>query len=169
MAGKVDVIMRFQLFDFRSSKLDKLCGVCGDKALGHNFSAITCESCKAFFRRNALKPKDFVCPFSGNCKVDAITRRFCQKCRLKKCFEIGMKKEWIMTDDEKRMKKKKIEQNRKKRVSSDSAAKDAPIRKLSNYGGSPTAAELKSLKMTNTDGRKEPNSNNAYYIFIITK
>ena len=34
-----------------------ICGVCGDKALGYNFDAITCESCKAFFRRNALKTK----------------------------------------------------------------------------------------------------------------
>ena len=36
---------------------NKKCGVCGDKALGYNFNAITCESCKAFFRRNALKNK----------------------------------------------------------------------------------------------------------------
>ena len=33
----------------------KVCRVCGDKALGYNFNAMTCESCKAFFRRNALK------------------------------------------------------------------------------------------------------------------
>ena len=36
-------------------KSDKLCAVCGDKALGCNFDAISCESCKAFFRRNAFK------------------------------------------------------------------------------------------------------------------
>ena len=36
---------------------NKKCGVCGDRALGYNFNAITCESCKAFFRRNALKNK----------------------------------------------------------------------------------------------------------------
>jgi ribosomal protein L37E len=36
---------------------NKLCNVCGDKALGYNFNALTCESCKAFFRRNALKNK----------------------------------------------------------------------------------------------------------------
>jgi len=42
----------------RSSKQDcKVCGVCGDKAFGYNFNAVTCESCKAFFRRNALKNK----------------------------------------------------------------------------------------------------------------
>lgn len=31
------------------------CVVCGSAANGYNFDAITCESCKAFFRRNALK------------------------------------------------------------------------------------------------------------------
>ena len=36
-------------------KEEKYCGVCGDKALGYNFDFISCESCKAFFRRNALK------------------------------------------------------------------------------------------------------------------
>ena len=41
----------------KSDKGDKVCGVCGDKALGCNFDAISCESCKAFFRRNALKEK----------------------------------------------------------------------------------------------------------------
>ena len=39
----------------------KICSVCGDKALGYNFNALTCESCKAFFRRNALRNK--VCLF----------------------------------------------------------------------------------------------------------
>ena len=37
---------------------DKICRVCGDKALAHNFDVITCESCKAFFRRNALKREE---------------------------------------------------------------------------------------------------------------
>lgn len=31
------------------------CVVCESKANGYNFDAITCESCKAFFRRNAFK------------------------------------------------------------------------------------------------------------------
>src|SRR6218665_60886 len=45
----------------------KVCGVCGDKALGYNFDAITCESCKAFFRRNA--PKGLV----GTMTIDTTT------------------------------------------------------------------------------------------------
>jgi hypothetical protein len=34
---------------------DLVCGVCGAAATGYNFGQITCESCKAFFRRNALR------------------------------------------------------------------------------------------------------------------
>lgn len=34
-----------------------VCEVCGDKARGNNFDAITCASCKEFFRRNAYKEK----------------------------------------------------------------------------------------------------------------
>lgn len=102
-----------------SEKSLKTCSVCGDKALGFNFNAITCESCKAFFRRNALLNKEFQCPFSEHCEITAITRRFCQKCRLEKCFSIGMKKEHIMSEEEKILKRKKIEQNKaKKRIHS---------------------------------------------------
>ena len=31
------------------------CVVCGSNANGYNFDAVTCESCKAFFRRNAFR------------------------------------------------------------------------------------------------------------------
>ncbi|XP_043269037.1 nuclear hormone receptor HR96 [Venturia canescens] len=100
---------------------NKICGVCGDRALGYNFNAVSCESCKAFFRRNALKNKDFQCPFTENCNVTPVTRRFCQKCRLDKCFLIGMRKEYIMTEEDKVLKRHKIEQNRaKKRLPSGS-------------------------------------------------
>ncbi|KAI1724255.1 zinc finger, c4 type (two domains) domain-containing protein [Ditylenchus destructor] len=80
----------------------KKCLVCGDRATGYNFNVITCESCKAFFRRNALRPKvkDFKCPYEGNCDINTVSRRFCQKCRLKKCADVGMKKEWILNDEQ---------------------------------------------------------------------
>lgn len=86
---------------------NKICGVCGDRALGYNFNAVSCESCKAFFRRNALKNKDFRCPFTENCNITPVTRRFCQKCRLDKCFSIGMRKEYIMSEEDKVLKRQK--------------------------------------------------------------
>ena len=33
--------------------------------------------------------QQFKCPFSDRCEVTVVTRRFCQKCRLKKCVDIG--------------------------------------------------------------------------------
>lgn len=97
----------------RKSKEDKYCGVCGDRALGYNFDAISCESCKAFFRRNAPKGLDyFKCPYEEKCKMDVSNRRFCKRCRLRKCFEIGMRKEYILTEEEKVRKRQRIEENR---------------------------------------------------------
>ena len=59
--------------------------------------------------------QEFKCPFSNECEVTVITRRFCQRCRLKKCFDIGMKKEYILSDAEKQQKKAKIAENRQKK------------------------------------------------------
>ncbi|XP_064631107.1 nuclear hormone receptor HR96-like isoform X2 [Lineus longissimus] len=97
------------------AKDDKICGVCGDKALGYNFDAISCESCKAFFRRNALKNKISKCMFSGTCKLDINTRRFCSFCRLSKCLEIGMKKDMILGDTQKKARLEKMSKNKQRR------------------------------------------------------
>ena len=40
---------------------EKICKVCGDKAVAFNFDVISCESCKTFFRRNANKAQVSVC------------------------------------------------------------------------------------------------------------
>ena len=69
--------------------------VCTDKGSGFHFGAITCESCKAFFRRRAQKVAE-PCAYTNNCKMDPINRKYCVDCRLKKCLEIGMKKELIL-------------------------------------------------------------------------
>ncbi|CAG5131151.1 unnamed protein product [Candidula unifasciata] len=100
-----------------------LCGVCGDRALGYNFDAVSCESCKAFFRRNALKTKPFTCSFEGNCKMDPHTRKFCSGCRLKKCFTIGMKKDWILSEDQ--LVKRRQRQHTKQVHSTGSSSSDA--------------------------------------------
>ncbi|KAJ6221075.1 hypothetical protein RDWZM_006887 [Blomia tropicalis] len=83
------------------------CKICGDKGIGFNFGVQTCESCKAFFRRNALSKKEFKCPFENNCDITVKTRKYCQKCRLIKCLQVGMRKDLILTDEEKQRKKLK--------------------------------------------------------------
>jgi len=39
-----------------SSKSD-LCLICGDKARIINYGALSCQSCKTFFRRNGFRPE----------------------------------------------------------------------------------------------------------------
>ncbi|CAG2100129.1 unnamed protein product [Medioppia subpectinata] len=82
-----------------------------------NFCALTCQSCKAFFRRNALKTTVYRCRFGDNCHINETTRRLCNKCRLQKCFAVGMKKEWILNDEQKKMRNYRIEENRKQKQS----------------------------------------------------
>jgi hypothetical protein len=43
------------------------CHVCGDKSTGSHFGGISCESCKAFFRRSVQKSRfeDYKCSYSG--------------------------------------------------------------------------------------------------------
>jgi len=99
----------------KSSKLSGLiCLVCGAPATGFNFSVITCMCCKAFFRRNALFGLEaYQCRYlTEKCSINMRTRRDCSYCRLKKCFQVGMKKELILTEDVKRLKREKLYANR---------------------------------------------------------
>ncbi|CAG2110487.1 unnamed protein product [Medioppia subpectinata] len=76
--------------------VNKMCSVCGhNKGVGRNYCAITCESCKMFFKRTALKNQTFDCPSGGKCKINAITRKLCTKCRIEKCCAVGMRKELL--------------------------------------------------------------------------
>uniref|UniRef100_A0A8C4EBH9 Vitamin D receptor n=2 Tax=Dicentrarchus labrax TaxID=13489 RepID=A0A8C4EBH9_DICLA len=86
----------------------RICGVCGDKATGFHFNAMTCEGCKGFFRRSMKRKASFTCPFNGSCTITKDNRRHCQACRLKRCIDIGMMKEFILTDEEVQRKKDMI-------------------------------------------------------------
>uniref|UniRef100_A0A4W4GSK2 Vitamin D receptor n=1 Tax=Electrophorus electricus TaxID=8005 RepID=A0A4W4GSK2_ELEEL len=97
----------------------RICGVCGDKATGFHFNAMTCEGCKGFFRRSMKRKASFTCPFSGNCTITKDNRRHCQACRLKRCLDIGMMKEilawlvfFILTDEEVQRKKDLIQRRK---------------------------------------------------------
>ncbi|CAG2165430.1 unnamed protein product, partial [Oppiella nova] len=62
---------------------------------GRHFTAITCDSCKSFFRRTALKNKPLYCISDGKCDIKSHPRNICQKCRYDKCLLVGMRKELI--------------------------------------------------------------------------
>ncbi|XP_023225253.1 thyroid hormone receptor beta-like isoform X1 [Centruroides vittatus] len=85
-----------------SGKPPKVCGVCGDRAKSYHFGGISCDSCKAFFRRSVQNEayKNFHCPYEGKCEITISSRKCCQYCRFQKCVSIGMEKGWVMTEEE---------------------------------------------------------------------
>ncbi|KAG8131973.1 hypothetical protein E2320_009859 [Naja naja] len=88
---------------------EELCVVCGDKASGYHYNALTCEGCKGFFRRSITKNAIYRCKSGGHCEMDMYMRRKCQECRLKKCKAVGMLAECLLTEVQcksKRLRKK---------------------------------------------------------------
>ncbi|CAH1153276.1 unnamed protein product [Phaedon cochleariae] len=69
----------------------ELCVVCGDRASGRHYGAISCEGCKGFFKRSIRKQLGYQCRGSQNCEVTKHHRNRCQYCRLQKCLACGMR------------------------------------------------------------------------------
>ncbi|XP_011201916.2 nuclear hormone receptor HR78 isoform X2 [Bactrocera dorsalis] len=67
------------------------CLVCGDRASGRHYGAISCEGCKGFFKRSIRKQLGYQCRGSMNCEVTKHHRNRCQFCRLQKCLASGMR------------------------------------------------------------------------------
>ncbi|XP_023812072.1 bile acid receptor isoform X1 [Oryzias latipes] len=82
----------------KSRGQDELCVVCGDKASGYHYNALTCEGCKGFFRRSVTKKAVYRCKSGGSCEMDMYMRRKCQDCRLRKCRAVGMLAECLLTE-----------------------------------------------------------------------
>ncbi|PIO75394.1 zinc finger, C4 type [Teladorsagia circumcincta] len=72
----------------------ELCVVCGDKASGRHYGAVSCEGCKGFFKRSIRKQIGYMCRGAKDCPVTKFHRNRCQYCRLKKCLSMGMRSEW---------------------------------------------------------------------------
>ncbi|EPQ05027.1 retinoic acid receptor alpha isoform X1 [Myotis yumanensis] len=85
-------------------RIYKPCFVCQDKSSGYHYGVSACEGCKGFFRRSIQKNMVYTCHRDKNCIINKVTRNRCQYCRLQKCFEVGMSKESVRND---RNKKKK--------------------------------------------------------------
>ncbi|XP_029068041.1 retinoic acid receptor alpha isoform X4 [Monodon monoceros] len=85
-------------------RIYKPCFVCQDKSSGYHYGVSACEGCKGFFRRSIQKNMVYTCHRDKNCIINKVTRNRCQYCRLQKCFEVGMSRESVRND---RNKKKK--------------------------------------------------------------
>jgi len=69
----------------------ELCVVCGDRASGRHYGAISCEGCKGFFKRSIRKQLGYQCRGNKECEVTKHARNRCQYCRLQKCLAMGMR------------------------------------------------------------------------------
>lgn len=76
----------------------ELCVVCGDKASGRHYGAISCEGCKGFFKRSIRKHLGYVCRGSRDCEITKHCRNRCQYCRLHKCLAMGMRADSVQSE-----------------------------------------------------------------------
>ncbi|XP_073723524.1 nuclear receptor subfamily 2 group C member 2 isoform X2 [Misgurnus anguillicaudatus] len=84
--------------DMSRAQTVEYCVVCGDKASGRHYGAVSCEGCKGFFKRSVRKSLTYSCRSSQDCVVNKHHRNRCQFCRLKKCLEMGMKMESVQSE-----------------------------------------------------------------------
>ncbi|KAK0093176.1 hypothetical protein PV326_014147 [Microctonus aethiopoides] len=93
---------------------EELCLVCGDRASGYHYNALTCEGCKGFFRRSITKNAVYQCKYGNNCEIDMYMRRKCQECRLKKCLTVGMRPECVVPEYQCAVKRKEKKAQKEK-------------------------------------------------------
>ncbi|UJR09154.1 hypothetical protein I4U23_013402 [Adineta vaga] len=123
------------------------CVVCGSAANGYNFDAITCESCKAFFRRNALKDlATFECRRGNNCDITIESRRRCGACRLAKCLSSGMKSDRLLTAEQKALKLRQIEENRNLKTHLEDESNDTKLKEVKSVSATVSDNTLNSTK-----------------------
>ncbi|XP_039213871.1 oxysterols receptor LXR-alpha isoform X1 [Crotalus tigris] len=96
---------------------NEVCSVCGDKASGFHYNVLSCEGCKGFFRRSVIKGAQYICKNSGKCEMDTYMRRKCQECRLRKCYEAGMREQCVLSEEQIQLKKlKKLEDDQARMI-----------------------------------------------------
>ena len=86
------------------------CPVCSEGANGHlHYGSVSCFACRSFFRRTTLALFDgggvgkSKCGYNGQCEIKCtITRLHCPSCRYDKCLSVGMKAEFVMSEQDKK-------------------------------------------------------------------
>ncbi|XP_061635163.1 nuclear receptor subfamily 2 group C member 2 isoform X2 [Phyllopteryx taeniolatus] len=84
--------------DLSRSQTVEYCLVCGDKASGRHYGAMSCEGCKGFFKRSVRKNLTYSCRSKQDCVINKHHRNRCQFCRLKKCINMGMKTDSVQSE-----------------------------------------------------------------------
>ena len=129
----------------------KFCQVCGDVAKSYHFGGLCCDSCKSFFRRGIYNDHylDFYCTSKNEhqCRVSRINRKQCRSCRMTKCFNIGMEKKWVLSQDECHALMKKREEKKMCRQLADLSRRTRTNRLngLTDYQGTDIETMMKYL------------------------
>ena len=90
----------------RSGAKKLMCPICGEAAFRDhlNYGAISCYSCRAFFRRihkDKADPPKLICKGVlnlGQCDITLETRRKCKKCRYDRCIKAGMQPKAVLKE-----------------------------------------------------------------------
>ena len=85
--------------------------------VGLHYGAVTCYSCRAFFRRAQDRKRKMICKQSGACNIEQSRQsssldvskpslvcregKHCPKCRLDKCLAVGMLPDLVLNTEEK--------------------------------------------------------------------
>uniref|UniRef100_A0A0K0F887 Nuclear receptor subfamily 2 group F member 6 (inferred by orthology to a human protein) n=1 Tax=Strongyloides venezuelensis TaxID=75913 RepID=A0A0K0F887_STRVS len=72
---------------------NSICCVCGDKGFTKSYGNILCRGCTDFFKRCLDKNLQLTCKHKRECEITKENRAKCRYCRLKKCFDCGIKRE----------------------------------------------------------------------------
>ncbi|XP_031657648.1 nuclear receptor subfamily 2 group C member 1 isoform X8 [Oncorhynchus kisutch] len=99
------------------------CVVCGDRASGRHYGAVSCEGCKGFFKRSIRKNLVYTCRGSGECVINKHHRNRCQYCRLQRCMFLGMKQDSVQCE------RKPVEVSREKSINCAASTEKIYIRK----------------------------------------
>ncbi|KAM9503743.1 nuclear receptor subfamily 2 group C member 1-A-like isoform 9-T17 [Salvelinus alpinus] len=106
-----------------SKPVVEYCVVCGDKASGRHYGAVSCEGCKGFFKRSIRKNLVYTCRGSGECVINKHHRNRCQYCRLQRCMVLGMKQDSVQCE------RKPVDVSREKSINCAASTEKIYIRK----------------------------------------
>ncbi|XP_076857162.1 retinoic acid receptor alpha-A isoform X1 [Brachyhypopomus gauderio] len=132
----------------------KPCFVCQDKSSGYHYGVSACEGCKGFFRRSIQKNMVYTCHREKSCVINKVTRNRCQYCRLHKCLEVGMSKESVRNDRNKKKKEeKKVESPESCTLSPDTEQMIERVRKA-HQDTFPSLCQLGKYTTSNSSERR---------------